>query len=34
MAEQHARECLSIPCNPQLAEAEISAVIEALNDFR
>jgi dTDP-4-amino-4,6-dideoxygalactose transaminase len=34
MAERHGRECLSIPCNPQLADDEVSAVIEALNDFR
>lgn len=34
MAERHGRECLSVPCNPQLADAEVAAVIDALNDFR
>lgn len=33
-AERHGRECLSIPCNPQLTDDEVDAVIEALNDFR
>jgi len=33
-AERHGRECLSIPCNPQLTNDEVDAVIEALNDFR
>lgn len=33
-AERHGRECLSIPCNPQLADDEVRTVIKALNDFR
>jgi dTDP-4-amino-4,6-dideoxygalactose transaminase len=33
-AEAHARTCLSIPCNPQLSDDEVSAVIQAINDFR
>jgi dTDP-4-amino-4,6-dideoxygalactose transaminase len=33
-AERHGRECLSIPCNPQLTGDEVEAVIKALNDFR
>jgi dTDP-4-amino-4,6-dideoxygalactose transaminase len=33
-AERHGRECLSIPCNPQLTDDEVGAVIKALNDFR
>lgn len=33
-AERHARECLSIPCHPQLADDEVATVIEVLNDFR
>lgn len=33
-AERHGRECLSVPCNPQLADDEVGTVIEALNDFR
>lgn len=30
-AEVHAEECLSIPCHPQMSEADISRVIQALN---
>ena len=33
-AEQHAESCLSIPCHPQLADAEVQAVIDAINSFR
>ena len=33
-AERHGRECLSIPCNPQLSDGEVGTVIQALNDFR
>lgn len=33
-AERHARECLSIPCHPQLTETAVSAVIQALNVYR
>jgi dTDP-4-amino-4,6-dideoxygalactose transaminase len=32
-AERHAAECLSLPCHPQLAEAEIEHVISAVNAF-
>ena len=33
-AEAHARTCLSIPCNPQLTDAEVADVIRAVNEFR
>lgn len=33
-AERHGRECLSIPCNPQLTDDEVGTVVKALNDFR
>jgi len=33
-AEKHALECLSIPCNPFLTEAEVNKVIEVVNAFR
>ena len=32
-AERHARECLSIPCHPQLRDDEVERVIAALNAF-
>ena len=32
-AERHAEECLSIPCHHCLTDADVSRVIEALNDF-
>ena len=32
-AEAHGRECLSIPCNPQLTDAEVATVIRAINEF-
>jgi dTDP-4-amino-4,6-dideoxygalactose transaminase len=32
-AEQHGETCLSIPCHPQLTDAEVAAVIRALNEF-
>jgi len=32
-SELHARECLSIPCHPQLTESEVRLVIEAINEF-
>lgn len=33
-AESHARNCLSIPCHPQLTDADMVKVIEAVNAFR
>jgi dTDP-4-amino-4,6-dideoxygalactose transaminase len=32
--ERHAATCLSIPCNPQLTDDEVAAVVHALNEFR
>jgi dTDP-4-amino-4,6-dideoxygalactose transaminase len=32
-AERHAATCLSIPCHPQMGDADIQTVIEAINDF-
>jgi dTDP-4-amino-4,6-dideoxygalactose transaminase len=32
-AERHARECLSIPCHPQLRDEDVAAVISAVNTF-
>ena len=33
-AERHGETCLSIPCHPQLTDAEVATVIQALNEFR
>ena len=33
-AEKHGDTCLSIPCHPQLTDAEVGIVIQALNGFR
>lgn len=33
VSEQHAGECLSIPCHPQMSDADVAHVIEVLNDF-
>lgn len=33
-SERHAATCLSMPCHPQLTDAEIAAVINAVNSFR
>lgn len=32
-AEHHGNTCISIPCHPQLTDAEVAGVIRALNDF-
>lgn len=32
-AEAHAAECLSIPCHPQMSDADVETVIEAVNAF-
>jgi dTDP-4-amino-4,6-dideoxygalactose transaminase len=32
-SERHARECLSLPCHPQLSDADVARVVEAVNDF-
>jgi dTDP-4-amino-4,6-dideoxygalactose transaminase len=33
-ADSHARQCLSIPCHPQLRDDEVVQVIAAINQFR
>lgn len=33
-ADAHADRCLSIPCHPQMSQADIETVIEAVNAFR
>ena len=33
-AEQHASQCLSIPCHPQMTQDEIGKVIEVINAFQ
>jgi dTDP-4-amino-4,6-dideoxygalactose transaminase len=32
-AESHAAECLSIPCHPQMSDADVDTVIGAVNEF-
>ncbi|MDO8652462.1 MAG: DegT/DnrJ/EryC1/StrS family aminotransferase [Undibacterium sp.] len=32
-SEAHAQTCLSLPCHPQLSEADVSKVIQAVNAF-
>ena len=34
LAEKHAMECLSLPCNPQLTDGEIEQVIAVVNAFQ
>jgi dTDP-4-amino-4,6-dideoxygalactose transaminase len=33
-SEQHAERCLSLPCHPQMTDADIQSVIRAANAFR
>lgn len=33
-AESHARVCLSIPCHPQMRDADVATVIDAINAFK
>lgn len=33
-AEQHGRECLSLPCHPQMDDGQVQAVIDAVESFR
>ncbi len=33
-AEQHAAQCLSIPCHPQMSDADAAKVIESINAFK
>ena len=32
-SEQHASSCLSIPCNPQMSDDDVTAVVAAINSF-
>lgn len=32
-AEAHARSCVSVPCHPQMADADVDAVIRAVNEY-
>lgn len=32
-SEKHAATCLSLPCHPQLADAQVAQVIDAVNRF-
>lgn len=33
-AEQHAAQCLSIPCHPQMSDTDINKVIDSINAFK
>ena len=33
MSEQHAKDCLSVPCHPQMSDADVQQVIDAVNTF-
>ena len=33
-AERHGLTCLSVPCHPQLTDAEVTSVIRAVNEFK
>jgi dTDP-4-amino-4,6-dideoxygalactose transaminase len=33
-SEDHAAQCLSLPCHPQITDADISQVIDAVNSFK
>ena len=34
VSERHAARCLSIPCHPQMRDAEVDRVVDAINAFR
>lgn len=34
VSERHARTCLSLPCHPQMSDADVATVIDAVNSFR
>lgn len=34
VAERHARECISLPCHPQMSDADVQRVVDAVNTFR
>jgi dTDP-4-amino-4,6-dideoxygalactose transaminase len=33
-AEHHSKHCLSIPCHPQMSDADVKLVIESINEYR
>lgn len=33
-AERHAAQCLSLPCHPQMSDADVAQVIDAINAFK
>jgi dTDP-4-amino-4,6-dideoxygalactose transaminase len=33
-AEQHAAQCLTIPCHPQMSDADVAKVIDSINAFK
>jgi dTDP-4-amino-4,6-dideoxygalactose transaminase len=33
-AERHAKRCLSIPCHPQMTDADVDRVVDSINRFR
>jgi len=33
-SERHAAVCLSLPCHPQMTDADVGAVVDAVNSFR
>jgi dTDP-4-amino-4,6-dideoxygalactose transaminase len=33
-AERHAKRCLSIPCHPQMTDADVDQVVDSINRFR
>jgi dTDP-4-amino-4,6-dideoxygalactose transaminase len=34
VSERHAKTCLSLPCHPQMSDADVTTVIEAVNKFK
>ena len=34
MSEQHASTCLSLPCHPQMSDADVGIVVDAINRFQ
>jgi dTDP-4-amino-4,6-dideoxygalactose transaminase len=34
VSEAHASQCLSLPCHPQMTDANVQHVIEAVNSFQ
>jgi dTDP-4-amino-4,6-dideoxygalactose transaminase len=34
VSEMHARTCLSLPCHPQMTDADVASVISAVNSFK